>query len=119
MQRDRAQKVACLAVCLTAGRTRPLLIELERRTAREMLAEARSRAGWDRDMTSELAQLLSEDSLRRTGYFDLKEVTRWRKSFRELKPNSLPRLSVVVPARSERAVVPGWQSGPHGEQPPA
>ena len=32
-----------------------------------------------------VAQLLSEDSLRRTGYFDLKEVTRWRKGFRELR----------------------------------
>ena len=29
-----------------------------------------------------VAQLLSEDSLRRTGYFDVKEVTRWRKGFR-------------------------------------
>ncbi len=32
-----------------------------------------------------VTQLLSEDSLRRTGYFDLKEVTRWRKGFRELR----------------------------------
>ena len=43
-----------------------------------------------------VAQLLSEDSLRRTGYFDLKEVTRWRKGFRELRPHSLPRLSVEM-----------------------
>ena len=43
-----------------------------------------------------VAQLVSEDSLRRTGYFDVKEVTHWRKSFRELRENSLPRLSVEM-----------------------
>ena len=45
---------------------------------------------------SYVAQLLSEDSLRRTGYFDLKEVAHWRRSFRELRANSLPRLSIEM-----------------------
>ena len=43
-----------------------------------------------------VAQLLSEDSLRRTGYFDVSEVARWRKGFRELRAGSLPRLSVEL-----------------------
>jgi asparagine synthase (glutamine-hydrolysing) len=43
-----------------------------------------------------IAQLLSEDSLRRTGYFDFQEVARWRKDFRQMRPGSLPRLSVEL-----------------------
>jgi len=43
-----------------------------------------------------VSQLLSEESLRQTGYFDVKEVTRWRKEFRQLRANSLPRLSVEM-----------------------
>jgi asparagine synthase (glutamine-hydrolysing) len=43
-----------------------------------------------------VAQLLSEDSLRRTGYFDLAEVRHWRRAYRELRPGSLPRLSVEL-----------------------
>src|SRR5436309_3053888 len=43
-----------------------------------------------------VSQLLSEESLRRTGYFDIEEVTRWRKGFRELRADSLPRLSVEM-----------------------
>ncbi|MBA3649950.1 MAG: asparagine synthase (glutamine-hydrolyzing) [Chthoniobacterales bacterium] len=43
-----------------------------------------------------VAQLLSEESLRKTGYFDLEEVVHWRKAFRELKAGSLPRLSVEM-----------------------
>jgi asparagine synthase (glutamine-hydrolysing) len=43
-----------------------------------------------------VAQLLSENSLRRTGYFDVREVTRWRKGFREMRAGSLPRLSVEM-----------------------
>ena len=39
-------------------------------------------------------QLLSEQSIRRTGYFDLAEVNRWRRDFRKLRAGSLPRLSV-------------------------
>lgn len=41
-------------------------------------------------------ELMSEDSLRKTGYFDAKEVAHWRKSFRELKAGGLPRLSVEM-----------------------
>jgi asparagine synthase (glutamine-hydrolysing) len=43
-----------------------------------------------------VAQLLSEDSIRRTGYFDLEEVTHWRQSFRDLRDESLPRLSIEM-----------------------
>jgi asparagine synthase (glutamine-hydrolysing) len=43
-----------------------------------------------------VSQLLSENSLRRTGYFDIGEVTRWRKDFRKLRAGSLPRLSVEM-----------------------
>lgn len=38
--------------------------------------------------------LLSEESLRKTGYFDVKEVQHWRKAYRTLK--GLPRLSVEM-----------------------
>lgn len=40
--------------------------------------------------------LLSEESLRRTGYFDAKAVHHWRKSFRQMREGSLPRLSVEM-----------------------
>ncbi len=43
-----------------------------------------------------VAQLLSDESLRKTGYFDLQEVSHWRKAFRQLKAGSLPRLSVEM-----------------------
>ncbi len=43
-----------------------------------------------------VTQLLSEESLRRTGYFDIAEVTRWRRDFRQLGGGSLPRLSVEM-----------------------
>ena len=43
-----------------------------------------------------VSELLSEESLRRTGYFDVKEVLRWRKDFRRMRPRSLPRLSVEM-----------------------
>ena len=43
-----------------------------------------------------VTQLLSEESLRRTGYFDIAEVTRWRRDFRQLRAGSLPRLSVEM-----------------------
>lgn len=38
--------------------------------------------------------LLSEESLRRTGYFDPAAVRHWRTAFRTMKPGSLVRLSV-------------------------
>ena len=41
-----------------------------------------------------VAQLLSEESLRRTGYFDPAAVHQWRRAFREMRAGSLPRLSV-------------------------
>jgi asparagine synthase (glutamine-hydrolysing) len=41
-------------------------------------------------------QLLSEESLRRTGYFDIAAVRHWRKAFRQMRAGSLPRLSVEM-----------------------
>ncbi|RYD64169.1 MAG: asparagine synthetase B, partial [Verrucomicrobiaceae bacterium] len=41
-------------------------------------------------------QLLSDESLKKTGYFDIAEVTKWRKSYRTLRAGSLPRLSVEM-----------------------
>ena len=41
-------------------------------------------------------QLLSEESLKRTGYFDAQAVHHWRKAYRQMRPNSLPRLSVEM-----------------------
>jgi asparagine synthase (glutamine-hydrolysing) len=41
-----------------------------------------------------IKQLLSEESIRKTGYFDLTEVNRWRRDFRKLRAGSLPRISV-------------------------
>jgi asparagine synthase (glutamine-hydrolysing) len=43
-----------------------------------------------------VAQLLSEESLRRTGYFDVNEVHYWRRTFRQMPIGSLPRLSVEM-----------------------
>jgi asparagine synthase (glutamine-hydrolysing) len=43
-----------------------------------------------------VAQLLSEESLRKTGYFDSAAVARWRTEFRKMRPGSLPRLSVEM-----------------------
>ena len=41
-----------------------------------------------------VGQLLSEESLRRTGYFDPAAVHHWRGAFRGMRAGSLPRLSV-------------------------
>ena len=41
-------------------------------------------------------ELLSEESLKRTGYFDVKEVRHWRKAFREMKAGSIPRISIEM-----------------------
>jgi len=41
-------------------------------------------------------QLLSEESLRRTGYFHVSAVRHWRRAFRQLRAGSLPRLSVEL-----------------------
>jgi asparagine synthase (glutamine-hydrolysing) len=43
-----------------------------------------------------VGELLSEESLRRTGYFDLEQVRHWRKAYRQLRVESLPRLSVEM-----------------------
>jgi asparagine synthase (glutamine-hydrolysing) len=43
-----------------------------------------------------VTQLLSEQSLRRTGYFDVAAVHHWRRAFRQLSVGSLPRLSVEM-----------------------
>jgi asparagine synthase (glutamine-hydrolysing) len=43
-----------------------------------------------------VGQLLSEESLRRTGYFDAAAVRHWRRAFREMRVGSLPRLSVEM-----------------------
>jgi asparagine synthase (glutamine-hydrolysing) len=43
-----------------------------------------------------VGQLLSEESLRRTGYFDVAQVHHWRHAFRQLRPGSLERLSVEM-----------------------
>lgn len=43
-----------------------------------------------------IKELLSEESLRRTGYFDVAAVRHWRKAFREMRVGSLPRLSVEM-----------------------
>ena len=43
-----------------------------------------------------VAQLLSEESLRRTGYFDVAAVHHWRRAFRGMSIGSLPRLSVEM-----------------------
>jgi asparagine synthase (glutamine-hydrolysing) len=41
-------------------------------------------------------QLLSDESLGRTGYFDIAAVRHWRKAFRTMRAGSLPRLSVEM-----------------------
>ena len=43
-----------------------------------------------------VGQLLSEESLRRTDYFDVAAVRHWRRAFRQLPARSLPRLSVEM-----------------------
>ena len=43
-----------------------------------------------------VGELLSEESLRRTGYFDVAAVRHWRKAFRQMRPGSLPRFSVEL-----------------------
>src|SRR5215469_231604 len=43
-----------------------------------------------------VAQLMSEESLRRTGYFDVAAVHHWRHAFRKMRAGSLPRLSMEL-----------------------
>jgi len=39
---------------------------------------------------------LSEESLRRTGYFDVAAVHHWRQAYRQMRRGSMPRLSVEM-----------------------
>ena len=41
-------------------------------------------------------QLLSEESLKKTGYFDVKQVIRWRKEFKKLPSWGLSRVSIEM-----------------------
>jgi asparagine synthase (glutamine-hydrolysing) len=41
-------------------------------------------------------QLLSEESLKRTGYFDVQSVRHWRTAFRQMRPRSSQRVSVEM-----------------------
>ena len=50
---------------------------------------------WTRSRRSS-TELLSEESLRSTGYFDPVEVKHWRTAFRKMRAGSLPRLSVEM-----------------------
>lgn len=43
-----------------------------------------------------VGELLSEESLRRTGYFDVGPVRHWRTAFRKLRKNSVGRLSMEM-----------------------
>jgi asparagine synthase (glutamine-hydrolysing) len=43
-----------------------------------------------------VSQLVSEESLRRTGYFDVAAVRHWRRAYRQMPARSLPRLSVEL-----------------------
>jgi asparagine synthase (glutamine-hydrolysing) len=43
-----------------------------------------------------VGQLLSEDSLKHTGYFDVEGVRHWRKAYKAMRPGSLPRLSIEL-----------------------
>ena len=43
-----------------------------------------------------IGELMSEESLRRTGYFDVAAVQHWRHAFRRMRAGSLPRLSIEM-----------------------
>jgi len=43
-----------------------------------------------------IGELLSEESLRKTGYFDVEAVKHWRQAFRKMRPGSVPRLSMEM-----------------------
>jgi asparagine synthase (glutamine-hydrolysing) len=45
---------------------------------------------------SYVAQLLSEESLRKTGYFDFAAVSRWWHDSRKMRAGSLPRFSIEL-----------------------
>jgi asparagine synthase (glutamine-hydrolysing) len=41
-------------------------------------------------------QLLSEESLNKTGYFDARAVAHWRRAYKELRAGSMTRISVEM-----------------------
>jgi asparagine synthase (glutamine-hydrolysing) len=43
-----------------------------------------------------IGELLSDESLRKTGYFDVAAVRHWRTAFRHMRPGSVPRLSLEM-----------------------
>ncbi len=43
-----------------------------------------------------VGELLSDESLRRTGYFDVAQVQHWRRAFQQMPVGSMPRLSVEM-----------------------
>ncbi len=43
-----------------------------------------------------IKQLLSEESLRRTGYFDVAEVRHWVQAYKQMRVGSIPRLSMEM-----------------------
>ena len=77
-----------------------------------------------------VGQLLSEESLNRTGYFDVGAIRLWRTAYRNLRAGSLPRLSVemglaaVVATQlwhhtfidGSLADLPAWQPSPDPEE---
>jgi asparagine synthase (glutamine-hydrolysing) len=50
----------------------------------------------DADMPAWVEQLLSKESLERTGYFDAQAVAYWRQAFRRYRPGSYPRTAVEM-----------------------
>jgi asparagine synthase (glutamine-hydrolysing) len=52
--------------------------------------------GFHMDVPSFADQLLSPDSLRKTGYFDQAAVTRWRSAFRNMREHSNQRTMVEM-----------------------
>jgi asparagine synthase (glutamine-hydrolysing) len=43
-----------------------------------------------------VSPLLSDEALRRTGYFNVEQVRRWRKEFRTMRPHSMTRTSIEM-----------------------
>lgn len=76
-----------------------------------------------------ISELLSEESLKRTGYFDIPAVQHCRKAFSKLRPGSLPRLSIEMGLTAVIATqlwhhtfidptladLPSWTPAPHSD----
>ena len=73
---------------VSAAPARGTLVQIDRSTRQSYLSRTLDSFHMDPEPLF-VAQLLS-DSLRCTGYFDVGEVTRWRKGFREMRAGSLP-----------------------------